>query len=82
MTMMKREIGHLSNHEDVDGSRTKRQKQVGASSGQVATGTAIGNTTNEDIQTDTGESSSSGAAGLKEQGTKLWQMLKDVVNKE
>ncbi|KAG2044404.1 Bromodomain-containing protein [Suillus americanus] len=82
MTMMKREIGHLSNYEDVDGSRTKRQKQVGASSGQAATGTAIGNTANEDIQVDTGESSSSDVAGLKDQGTKLWQMLKDVVNKE
>ncbi|KAG2368854.1 Bromodomain-containing protein [Suillus spraguei] len=82
MTMMKREIGHLSNYDDVDGSRTKRQKQVGASSGQAATGTAIGNTANEDTQMDTAESSNSGVAGLKEQGTKLWQMLKDVVNKE
>ncbi|KAG1904739.1 Bromodomain-containing protein [Suillus fuscotomentosus] len=76
--MMKRDIGQLSNYDDVDGSRTKRQKQVGASSGQAATGTA----TNGDIQMDTGEGSSSGVAGLKEQGTKLWQMLKDVVNKE
>jgi hypothetical protein len=82
MMVMKREIGHLSNYDDVDSTRTKRQKQVGASSGQAATGTAIGNTANEDIQIDTGESSSSGVAGLKEQGTKLWQMLKDVVNKE
>ncbi|KAG1757209.1 Bromodomain-containing protein [Suillus lakei] len=82
MTMMKREIGHLSNYDDVDGSRTKRQKQVGASSGQAATGTAKGNTDSEDIQMDTGEGSSSGGVGLKEQGTKLWQMLKDVVNKE
>ncbi|KAG2156595.1 RSC complex protein [Suillus bovinus] len=78
MAMMKRDIGHLSNYDDADESRTKRQKQVGASSGQAATGT----TTNGNIQMDTGEGSSSGVAGLKEQGTKLWQMLKDVVNKE
>ncbi|KAG0707435.1 RSC complex protein [Suillus ampliporus] len=77
--MMKREIGHLSNNDDVDGSRTKRQKQL---AGQAATETATGNTENEDVQMDTGEGSSSGAVGLKEQGTKLWQMLKDVVNKE
>ncbi|KAG1848803.1 Bromodomain-containing protein [Suillus tomentosus] len=75
---MKRDIGQLSNYDDADGSRRKRQKQVGASSGQAATGTA----TNGDIQMDTGEGSSSGVAGLKEQGTKLWQMFKDVVNKE
>ncbi|KAG1754925.1 Bromodomain-containing protein [Suillus paluster] len=77
--MMKREIGHLSNNDAVDGSRTKRQKQI---ADQAATDTATGNTENEDAQMDTGEGSSSGAAGLKEQGTKLWQMLKDVVNKE
>ncbi|OJA19146.1 hypothetical protein AZE42_02162 [Rhizopogon vesiculosus] len=73
--MMKRELGHLSNNDEVDGSRTKRQKQVAAPSGQTVT-------QNEDVKMDTGEGSSSGAVGLKEQGTKLLQMVKDAVNKE
>lgn len=73
--MMKRELGHLSINDEVDGSRTKRQKQVAAPSGQATTG-------NEHVKMDAGEGSSSGAVGLKEQGTKLLQMVKEVVNKE
>jgi len=71
--MMKREFG---NYDDVEGSRTKRQRQVATPE------SAAGNTDNEDATMDTGEGSSSGAAGLKEQGTKLLQMVKEVVNKE
>lgn len=70
---MKRELG---NYDDVDGSRTKRQKQVATP--EIATG----NTESEDVKMDTGEGSSSGAAELKEQGTKLLQVVKEVVNKE
>lgn len=79
---MKRELGHLSINDGVDGSRTKRQKQVAAPSGQATTETATGNTENEHVKMDAGEGSSSGAVGLKEQGTKLLQMVKEVVNKE
>ena len=70
---MKREIGLLSNNDGVDGSRTKRQKQVAATTGTPE---------HEDVKMETGDGSSSGATGLTEQGTKLWQMVKDVVNKE
>jgi hypothetical protein len=77
--MMKRELGHLSNYDDVDGSRAKRQKQVAIPSGQATAETTM---ENEDVKMDTGEGSSSSAAGLKEQGTKLLQMVKEVVNKE
>jgi hypothetical protein len=77
--MMKRELGHLSNYDGVDGSRAKRQKQVAIPSGQATAETTM---ENEDVKMDTGEGSSSSAAGLKEQGTKLLQMVKEVVNKE
>ncbi|KAL4070665.1 RSC complex protein [Scleroderma citrinum] len=71
---MKRELGSLAGAADVDAPRTKRRKELTGSTTQPAE-------TNDAAEQAEG-SSSTGQDGLKEQATRLWQMVKDAVNKE
>lgn len=75
---MKRELGFLAEAVDVDIPRTKRRKELTGSTNHP---TEAMNVTN-DAENQVGGSSSTGQEGLKEQATKLWQMVKDAVNKE
>ncbi|KIJ66243.1 hypothetical protein HYDPIDRAFT_86245 [Hydnomerulius pinastri MD-312] len=82
---MKRELGPLAGDVDTDGPRTKRRKDVapGQATASTAQLAATANTSDGDTtmhSADGGDNSASNV--LKEQATKLWQMVKDAVNKE
>ncbi|KAF4612236.1 hypothetical protein D9613_004216 [Agrocybe pediades] len=70
---MKRELGSLSTSGEIqEGSRPKRRREAGGSSSDVDI--AMG----EPAET----SAASGGVEVKEQGMKIWQAVKDAVNKE
>jgi len=75
---MKRELGLLTGAVDVDAPRTKRRKELTGSTNHPAEAINITNDIGEQAE----GSSSTDQEGLKEQAIRLWQMVKDAVNKE
>ncbi|KAG6337064.1 hypothetical protein ID866_2017 [Astraeus odoratus] len=73
---MKRELGLLTGDVDVEAPRLKRRKEQ-ANPAQAAEATNASNSTAKQE-----EGSNAGQVGLKEQATRLWQVVKDAVNKE
>ncbi|KAF9245828.1 Bromodomain-containing protein [Melanogaster broomeanus] len=82
---MKRELESLAPDVDLDGPRTKRRKDIPAPveatapTGQPA---AIANAGDGDTTAQGIEGGNSAASMVKQQATRLWQTVKDAVNKE
>ncbi|KAG8219550.1 Bromodomain-containing protein [Butyriboletus roseoflavus] len=82
---MKRELGSLAGEPDLDSPRMKRRKELPApQEATVPTGESsmITNGSDGDAILQDTEGSSVDAGVLKDQATKLWQTVKDAVNKE
>ncbi|KAF8846080.1 Bromodomain-containing protein [Paxillus ammoniavirescens] len=82
---MKRELGSLAGGADLDGPRTKRRKDVPASTdgaAPTAQPAATVNSSNVDVTMQDAAGDNFGPSMLKQQATKLWQTVKDAVNKE
>jgi hypothetical protein len=82
---MKRELGSLAGGADLDGPRTKRRKDVPAptdGADPMAQPTATVNASNVDVTLQDAAGDIFGPSILKQQATKLWQTVKDAVNKE
>lgn len=75
---MKRELGLLTGAVDVDAPRTKRRKELTGSTNHPAEAINVTNDIGEQAE----GSSSTDQEGLKEQAIRLWQMVKDAVNKD
>ena len=68
--MSKREHGKMNGSGENDGTRHKRRRDVGGSSSDV------------DMSDPIVEESRAGEVDVKEDGLRLWQTVKDAVNKE
>ncbi|KIK94150.1 hypothetical protein PAXRUDRAFT_470360 [Paxillus rubicundulus Ve08.2h10] len=82
---MKRELGSLAGGADLDGPRTKRRKDVPAPTDETApttqpAATVDANDVDATLQDTAGDIFGPGM--LEQQATKLWQTVKDAVNKE
>lgn len=79
---MKRELESLAGDHEVDAPRTKRRKeQLTAAQLPIATTTENANASNDEEKLDmSGSSADQGT--LKEQAMRLWQVVRDAVNKE
>ncbi|KAH7916459.1 RSC complex protein [Hygrophoropsis aurantiaca] len=74
--MSKRELGSLAADVDLDGPRAKRRKDVSAEPAIPG----ISETTKGAMET--GQEMSLGESSVKEQGLRMWQVVKDAVNKD
>ncbi|KAH0838060.1 Bromodomain-containing protein [Lanmaoa asiatica] len=82
---MKRELGSLAGEVDPDGPRMKRRKELPAppeATVPTAQPSTTANGSDGDAIFQGVESSNIDAGVLKDQATKLWQTVKDAVNKE
>ncbi|KAF9225509.1 Bromodomain-containing protein [Gyrodon lividus] len=82
---MKRELGFLARDVDLDGPRTKRRKDVSAPADATASTTQsawTANVNDDDTTMQDTEDDNSAPSMAKQQATKLWQTVKDAVNKE
>lgn len=78
---MKRELESLAGDLEVDAPRTKRRKELVTTTRPTATTTETANAGNDGVKPDM-SNSGIGQEGLKEQATRLWQVVRDAVNKE
>ncbi|KAI6136369.1 RSC complex protein [Pisolithus sp. B1] len=78
---MKRELESLVGDLEVDAPRTKRRKEQATATQTTATTTETANASNDGEKPDM-NSLGIGQEGLKEQATRLWQVVRDAVNKE
>ncbi|KAI6163891.1 Bromodomain-containing protein [Pisolithus thermaeus] len=78
---MKRELESLAGDLEVDAPRTKRRKEQATTTQPTATTTEIANASNAGEKPDM-NGLGIGQEGLKEQATRLWQVVRDAVNKE
>jgi len=78
---MKRELGSLAGEVDLDNPRTKRRKELPAPEAPIPTAQPSTTANVTAIVQDT-ENGGVDAGVLKEQATRLWQTVKDAVNKE
>ncbi|KAH7925172.1 Bromodomain-containing protein [Leucogyrophana mollusca] len=76
--MSKRELGTLAGDVDLDGPRTKRRKDIPPETAD----SAMQDPTATAEKTETVERTNSMESSVKEQGLRMWQMVKDAVNKE
>ena len=82
---MKRELESLTGEVDLDSPQTKRRKELPAppeASVAAARPSATTNISDGDAVVQDMEDSNIDAGMLKDQATKLWQTVKDAVNKE
>lgn len=82
---MKRELVSLTGEVDLDNPRTKRRKELPAPPEATVPTTQQSSATNVsdgDADVQDAEDSNIDAGVLKDQATKLWQTVKDAVNKE
>lgn len=81
---MKRELGSLTGEVDLDNPRTKRRKELPAPEAAVPTAQPL-TTTNVAVRDAIVQDTENGhidVGVLREQATRLWQTVKDAVNKE
>lgn len=79
---MKRELGLLTGDVDMDAPRTKRRKEQMMGATQLTTLPVESTNTGSNQAKYDGMLASNGQSGLREQASRMWQVVKDAVNKE
>lgn len=79
---MKRELGFLTGEVDLESPRTKRRKELPAPPEATVPTSATTYASDGDANLQDTDGSNIDTSVFKDQASKLWQMVKDAVNKE